>query len=159
MIRLRPMTASEYENYLERAINEYADEKVMAGNWHPSEALELSRQEYQKLLPDGPATPRQHLFTITLDSQPDTLGMIWFAEIDQALQPYAFIYDFYIDEPFRRKGYGAEAMLRVEDEVRACGLKRIGLHVFGHNHPALALYEKLGYEPTNINMLKKLGES
>ena len=112
MIRLRPMNASEYEIYLERAINEYADEKVMAGNWHPSEALELSRQEYQRLLPDGPATPRQHLFTIALDNQPGSLGMIWFAEIDQALQPYAFIYDFYIDEPFRRMGYGAEAMLK-----------------------------------------------
>ena len=32
----------------------------------------------------------------------------------------------------------------------------ISLHVFGHNRVARALYEKLGYETTNVNMTEKL---
>jgi predicted GNAT family acetyltransferase len=31
------------------------------------------------------------------------------------------------------------------------------LHVFGHNTTAQALYAKLGYSPTNINLFKALG--
>ena len=34
------------------------------------------------------------------------------------------------------------------------GLQGIALHVFGHNTGAQALYGKLGYVPTNINMFK-----
>jgi predicted GNAT family acetyltransferase len=30
------------------------------------------------------------------------------------------------------------------------------LHVFGHNQVARALYEKIGYEVTNVLMSKKL---
>ena len=36
------------------------------------------------------------------------------------------------------------------------GLHKMGLHVFGHNLAARALYEKLGYVPVNINMEKQL---
>ena len=36
------------------------------------------------------------------------------------------------------------------------GLETLALHVFGHNPGARALYEKLGYEITNINMAKHL---
>ena len=50
MIYLRPMLEKEYIPYLERSIIEYAEDKIKAGNWHPSEALERSRQEFQKLL-------------------------------------------------------------------------------------------------------------
>lgn len=158
MVHLRAMTASEFDLYLERAVAEYADEKVKAGNWHASEALERSRLEYQKLLPEGVTTPKQHLSTIVSDELPGSLGMIWFAEIDQMPEPYAFIYDFSVEEPFRRRGIGTQAMLAVEAEVRSLGISRIGLHVFGHNQSARALYEKLGYEVTNINMLKILSE-
>jgi ribosomal protein S18 acetylase RimI-like enzyme len=36
------------------------------------------------------------------------------------------------------------------------GLAGIALHVFGHNQSARALYEKLGYAPTNLNLYKPL---
>ena len=34
------------------------------------------------------------------------------------------------------------------------GLSGIALHVFGHNREARALYRKLGYVATNINLYK-----
>jgi hypothetical protein len=50
-------------------------------------------------------------------------------------------------------------MLAMEAEVKAMGLDRISLHVFGHNPGARRLYEKLGYETTNVYMAKQLGMS
>jgi RimJ/RimL family protein N-acetyltransferase len=49
-----------------------------------------------------------------------------------------------------------QAMTKLEGEAKRLGLDRIGLHVFGHNSAARPLYEKLGYVPTNINMVKHL---
>jgi len=82
--------------------------------------------------------------------------MIWLGRIMQGTKPAMFIYDFVIDEAHRRKGYGEQAMLAAEVQATALGYDTIALHVFGHNHAARALYEKLGYEITNINMAKKL---
>jgi ribosomal protein S18 acetylase RimI-like enzyme len=83
--------------------------------------------------------------------------MIWFAvENRRPSDSYAWIYDFRIDEQHRRHGYGYQAMLAVEAKVRALGLNKIGLHVFGHNHAAQALYEKAGYGVTGISMAKQI---
>jgi putative acetyltransferase len=46
----------------------------------------------------------------------------------------------------RRRGVGTALMLSVEDWARAAGLRKLELHVFPHNGPAIALYERLGYE-------------
>ncbi|HSO28244.1 MAG TPA: GNAT family N-acetyltransferase, partial [Anaerolineales bacterium] len=72
--------------------------------------------------------------------------------------PTAFIYDFVIDEAYRRRGYGRLALLALEDKAREMGIDQIALHVFGHNHAARALYESVGYQVTNLQMAKALGE-
>ncbi len=156
MVRLVPMSNSEYEAYLAFAVRDYADEKVAAGNWQPAEALERSAQEYQKLLPQGVATPDNYWFKIEDQTLATTVGMIWLARISFGTHPVAFIYDFRVDERFRRRGYGQQALRAAEEQVKALGFDRIALHVFGHNHAARALYEKMGYEITNISMSKNL---
>jgi ribosomal protein S18 acetylase RimI-like enzyme len=150
------MNATEYQAYLDISIREYAEDKVQAGNWQPEEALERSAQDFQKLLPDGVATRDQYLYNIEDETLAVTVGMIWLARIMQGAHAIMFIYDFRIDEPYRRKGYGEQAMRAAEDQAKTLGLDTIALHVFGHNQAARALYEKLGYEITNINMAKKL---
>ena len=59
----------------------------------------------------------------------------------------------------QRRGYATEAFAALEGEARSRGLAGIGLHVFGHNPGARALYEKLGYEATNINMFKRVART
>jgi ribosomal protein S18 acetylase RimI-like enzyme len=44
----------------------------------------------------------------------------------------------------------------IEPRVRELGVTGIGLHVFAHNPGAQALYAKLGYNVTSINMRKNL---
>jgi len=156
MVRLVPMKATEYESYLAISIREYAEDKVQSGNWQPEEALERSTQDFQKLLPDGVATKDNYLYDIVDETLGLKVGMIWLARIMQGAKPIMFIYDFRVDEVQRRKGYGEQAMLAAEVQAKALGYDTIALHVFGFNHGARALYEKLGYEITNINMAKKL---
>jgi len=52
MIELVPMTESEYQVYLARAVAEYAADKVQAGNWSEAEAIEQSRLSFEHYLPD-----------------------------------------------------------------------------------------------------------
>ena len=155
-VMLEPMTPVEFEAYLPPAIAEYAADRIAAGNWSEAEALSRAQREFADLLPQGVTTPNQHLFTIRDAAGAQAVGVIWLAVMSHFGQPSAFIYDLRIFDDFQRRGYGAQAMLAVEREAQALGMNRIGLHVFGHNSAAQALYLKLGYAITNINMTKHL---
>jgi ribosomal protein S18 acetylase RimI-like enzyme len=157
IVRLELIGALEYETWLSHTVAEYTAEKVQAGNYHADEAVQRAEQEFRELLPEGPATPGQHLFSIVDAASGDCVGVVWFAEIQRGPRREAFIYDLVVHEPFRRRGYARAAMIALEDEVRRLAIERIGLHVFGHNRAAWALYDQLGYEVTNINMAKTLG--
>ena len=156
MMQLVPMTETEYLAYLESDIQHYAEEQVKAGNWHPSEALEKSRREHQQLLADGLATPHQYIFSLQDEETGLKVGTIWFAVDDKKLRPSAFVYDFVIHDEFRRKGFGTQALRALENKLKELGVNKISLHVFGHNHAARALYDKVGYEVTGILMSKTL---
>ncbi|CUS04046.2 GCN5-related N-acetyltransferase [Candidatus Promineifilum breve] len=157
MVQLLPMTASDFHIYLRNAVDEYAQDHVKAGNWHPSEALQRSEKEFQELLPDGVASKDQYLFSIVDGITGMKVGILWFAVRNKASHPDAFVYDFEIYEEFRRQGYGTQAFATLEERVQELGLDSISLHVFGHNQPAIALYQAAGYEITNLHMTKKLG--
>jgi len=46
----------------------------------------------------------------------------------------------------RRQGIGRALMEAGEAWAREVGVTKLELHVFPHNHAAIALYEQLGYE-------------
>jgi ribosomal protein S18 acetylase RimI-like enzyme len=156
MVRLVPMTESEFQTYYEHAVQEYADEHVKAGNWAAEEALDNSRKEIDSLLQDGVASKDQYLFTIQDSDSGAKVGMIWFAVMQRGGMPFAFIYDFNIYGAFQRRGYATLALRALEEQVKALNINEIELHVFGHNHAARSLYEKSGYEVMDLRMIKKV---
>ena len=83
--------------------------------------------------------------------------MIWFAVRGKTPPLAAFIYDFLIYEQYRKRGYGGQTLRAVDERAKELGIETIGLHVFGHNQAAIALYQKAGYEITDLQMEKKLG--
>jgi len=149
------MTAEQYSFWLGPAIEDYANENVATGRWRRDEALQKSREEYARLLPDGVSTPGNRLWSIVRSSDGRDVGQLWINLVDKPT-PRAFVYNIEIYPEFRRQGFAKQAMLRLEVEVRGLGLDRIGLHVFGHNSAARTLYDNLGYTATNINMVKHL---
>jgi putative acetyltransferase len=46
----------------------------------------------------------------------------------------------------RRRGVATELMRACEEWARGAQIRKLELHVFPHNAPAIALYERLGYE-------------
>ena len=138
--------------FLKIGIPQFAADKVQSGNWPQEGAVERSRQESAQLLPQGLATPHHHFFAVIQASPHERLGWLWLMVEKQE----AFIYEIIIDEPYRRQGYGRKTMQLAEREAKRLGATKMGLHVFGFNHTARALYEKLGYAITNINMSKTL---
>jgi ribosomal protein S18 acetylase RimI-like enzyme len=154
MITLTPMTDADFRAYLEFAVSAYAQDKVDAGNWAKAESLERSRQEFQQLLPHGIHTEANFLF-ILLDESMQRVGYLWYS-IDAKKPNSAFIYDFEIYEQFRRQGYATQALKALEVHAKSKHVKRLGLHVFGHNTAARELYKKVGYLETNVNMAKEI---
>lgn len=61
-----------------------------------------------------------------------------------------------IEEQFRGRGLGRQAMLLAEDLARASAATSIGLNVFAHNVQARNLYSSLGYQEASIQMRKDL---
>lgn len=152
---LFPMTPEAYADYLDVAVPAYAADKVASGQWAAADAMELSRKSYAELLPRGVDTPDHYLFTIG-DSAGLPVGMIWMALQDRADRRVGFIYDVSVEVPYRRQGYATAAFRALEDRAGEFGISGIALHVFGHNPGAQALYTKLGYSITNVNMFKAL---
>jgi ribosomal protein S18 acetylase RimI-like enzyme len=154
-IDLEPMTAARFEAWLPSAIESYAHENVVSGRWSEAEAMQKSREDHAKLLPQGVNTPDHHLWSIVRTEDRQPVGILW-VNLVKSPRPSAFIYNIEIDEQFRRRGYARAAMTRLETEARRLGAESIRLHVFGHNTAARPLYEQLGYVATNINMAKSL---
>jgi RimJ/RimL family protein N-acetyltransferase len=155
MTQLVPMTENDFRNFYDRSIKHYAAEKVRAGNYLPEEALQGARQEFEQILPDGVASKDNYLYSIVDEKTAQKVGILWIA-VQRQDQPRAFVYDVEVFEEFRRHGYAEQAFYALEEKVKELGISKIALHVFGHNHAARALYEKLGYETTNVHMAKTL---
>jgi ribosomal protein S18 acetylase RimI-like enzyme len=153
MSKLTLMTQPEYDVFLEQLIPDYAAEHVRAGNWTEFEALEKANKEIEALLPQGLKTADNFFFTL-YDSN-DAIGRIWM-KVKTHPSKSGFIYEVFIEEKYRSKGYGKSLMLLLEEKARELGLQSLGLHVFGSNRVARKLYETIGYEATSMHMVKKL---
>ena len=157
MSSLRPMTEAEFVAWCDSIVPAYAAERVKSGDWLESDAHARSRASLDELLPRGIGTPDNHLFTI-VGPNGESVGMLWFAAKERSGGRIAYVYNIAVDPRFRRQGHAERAFDALEHEARRLGLEGIGLHVFGHNRGALSLYEKLGFEATDITMFKPLGE-
>lgn len=156
VVTLKPMSAEQFNSWLEVSIVEYADAKIKAGNAASDEAVELSKREFEDLLPDGLNTADTYLLTVVDGDRNQSVGMLWLKVLNERQE--MFIYDIRIDEQYRGQGYGKQTMLVMETFVRGLGVPKISLHVFGDNQVALKLYESVGFIATNIRMSKVISE-
>ena len=151
MITLEPIQQEDFDRMIDTEIRGYAEEHVRNGNWPAEGALERSKKEFDALLPDGIRSKDQYLWSL-LDEDSNKIGVLWVQVKDQK----AFIYDFVINEAFRGKGYGKQALIAMDDKLKAMNVESIGLHVFGDNITAQELYKKMGYQITGIRMKKEI---
>ncbi|MBC8352065.1 MAG: GNAT family N-acetyltransferase [Planctomycetes bacterium] len=148
------MSDEAFTSYFENAVVGYAKDNIEAGRWPQVGAYERSRADFEESLPQGLQTPNNHLFEIVSKENGTSVGVLWFAVVEQHGIKSAFVYDIEIEPQYRRKGFAEAACNALESRVRELGLTNIGLHVFGNNMGAQALYKKLGFRVTGLNMLK-----
>jgi GNAT superfamily N-acetyltransferase len=69
---------------------------------------------------------------------------------------HSHIFLLYVLPTHRRKGIGSALMHHAEEWARVRGDRQMGLQVFVANQPAINLYQKLGYTPQSVWMVKPL---
>ena len=151
MIKLEPLEQEDFERFLEREILGYAEDHVRNGNWPAEGALERSRKEFEHYLPDGIHSQDQYLYSL-INENGEKIGVLWVQIKDRK----AFIFDFVIDEAFRGKGYGKQALAAMDEKLTSMDAESVELHVFGDNVVAQELYKKAGFQITGIHMRKTL---
>jgi mycothiol synthase len=152
---LRRLTAAEYEAFNSRAVAGYAAEITASGALPPGAAELKARQDHARLLPGGHETPGQLIFRLVAGREP--VGWLWLAVPGEQGDPgMAWVNLVEVDEAFRGRGYGREAMLLAEAEARSRGMRSVGLNVHGSNVAARSLYTSLGYGVITQQMKKSL---
>jgi ribosomal protein S18 acetylase RimI-like enzyme len=152
------MSEEAFPDYRLRAIRGFAEDNIAAGRWPEEGALARSERDFEESLPEGLATPDNHLFEILADEGGPTVGYLWFVVVEKHGLRSAFIDDLEVLPEYRRQGHAEAAFKAMEPIVRRLGLTRVDLHVFAHNEAAQALYRKLGYAVTGMNMRKDVGQ-
>lgn len=152
VIALRPMREEEYPAFCDYFIADYSQE--IAENYgHSLElAQTLARKDLLRSFPDGYKTNVHKLLCIEAESR--VVGYLW--HCPNEAEHSTFIYDFYVDESCRGKGYGTEALKLLEGQLVKGGIVQIKLRVAYHNKRALALYQETGFMVTGYNMSKNL---
>ncbi|UNM95608.1 GNAT family N-acetyltransferase [Ignatzschineria rhizosphaerae] len=143
MVTLKPMNQTQYQQFLDRAIIDFAKDKVDAGTWEEAQSLQKSQDSFKQLLPKGLDTDNEHLFVIC--AQDSMIGYTWL-HLDHLGQKSAFIYDLLILEAFQGQGYGEKMMQALEYKAKEMGCVKLSLHVFAHNERAINLYKKRGFQ-------------
>lgn len=156
-VKLVELDETPFLEYRKHLVRDYAADKVRAGVWSKAEAENKAARELDELLPDGTLTRNHFLFSVRDESVPAEVGILWVSPRDSGAGRSLWIYDIIVHERFRRRGYASRILDLVEDKARELGAGKVELHVFGHNHGARALYEKLGYTATSIVMAKPVG--
>lgn len=137
-VELEAMDQASYEVYRARGNAEFAEVLEKSGET-PKRAREVAEQQLAGLLSDGRATAGHHFFTGTVRGE--AVGTLWLS----TTRPMVFVYDVVVEETHRRRGFGAGLMRAAALWSRREGAHAIGLNVFGYNHGAKALYDRLGY--------------
>lgn len=152
MIKLRPMTSSEYPAYCDYFIDDYSREIVENYGHSLDRAIELANQDLLRSFPNGLETNDHALLCV--ESGSELVGYLWHSI--NAADKSTFIYDFFIFPNFRNNGYGKLAISVLESQLKSVGIEQIKLRVAYQNQRALKLYQEVGFAISGYNMSKKI---
>jgi ribosomal protein S18 acetylase RimI-like enzyme len=156
MVSLPPMESAVWESWRAATTLRYAADMERVGAWPREGAVERATDLFSRIVPDGQRTPG-HEFRSIVTTTGEVVGALWLAAEDQVGRGAAFVWDILIDEPHRGRGYGRAAMDALEQLARSLGYDTVRLHVFGDNAVARHLYRAVGYDETDVTMVKRLG--
>ncbi len=113
-----------------------------------------AKGQVERILKDGLSTKGHFFFNVVENETAVRIGLIWFNVEEEKNR--AFLYDIFIYEPYRGKGYGKKTLELLETKLREMNVSELGLHVFADNQVAINLYKAQGYQTASFNMRKEL---
>lgn len=140
-VTARSITEDEYPAWLTAEQQNYISDIVRSGSRTPEEAKLKSDQDFERLLPEGLATPDHTI--LALEAAGEVIGTGWLNH--GFLSGVTFGYSLEVHQEHRGKGYGRDAMAVGERATVAGGDSALMFNVFGGNLVAMNLYTTAGY--------------
>jgi hypothetical protein len=100
MIRLTPMTDTEYNTFYDYVILDYAEGLMRAGNASPGLAVQVSQQQCAPVLSDEVRSPNQFFYLIRDDALDAHVRYLWWRIREQYGTRVAMLYFVGILEPY-----------------------------------------------------------
>ncbi|MDN5303176.1 MAG: hypothetical protein PWP46_55 [Fusobacteriaceae bacterium] len=150
MIELKLMSEEDFQIIKGKMIADYSKSKVTIGVWAEEEALELAKETFNTLLKNGLATKKHYFYNIYKNDE--KIGYTWNAIPDREM----FIYNVEVFEKYKDMEYEDEIMKKIEENAKKLGANRITVHLFGNSIELLKMYQKMGYQLTDITICKKV---
>ncbi len=138
-ITFRPFSKEEFFRFEEWEIESYANALIRSKTESKEDALCVSAEELEEMLPDGLST-EGNFFLTALDGEQNEIGFVWYSETDK---DEVFLSELYVYEEFRNLGF-EEAVLSAFEKI--CGASLISLHVFDCDKNLIKMYRRAGYE-------------
>lgn len=158
MINLRDMRVEEYPAYCDYFIADYGQEIALNYGHSIEVATDLAHQALIRSFPKGLDSNEHDLMCIEIDLADSlkVIGYLWHSI--KSSDGSTFIYDFYIADEYRCKGYGKKAISQLERLLVSADINQMKLRVAYQNQRALALYQEVGFTISGYNMSKKLAD-
>lgn len=77
--------------------------------------------------------------------------------VREELRPYGYVSELFVRDEARQLGIGSALLAEAERLTAARGLTRLMIGVLAGNHPAAALYARLGFAPHATELEKQVG--
>ncbi len=150
MIKLEKMTTDYFKIFQEVSVNNYAKALSKSKIISLEDAAAISKNEFDSLFKKGLHSSQFIIKNIILGTK--VIGFIWY-EVNNIT---AHIYDIFIYKNYRNKGYGKEALLKLQRELKKQHIKYVELNVFSHNQRAIDFYQRLNFRTECHAMIKKI---
>jgi ribosomal protein S18 acetylase RimI-like enzyme len=162
-MRLNPANDSDYADFAQRQVVDYAEQLRRAGEVTESESVALAREHLRALLDDElRAAGHQFLAARSAIVKP-RIGWVWISPAPEFLGPISsrtrWLSQLTVEEKVRGRGWGRALLNATERHLMRLGVEQLWLRVFDWNTAARALYDSQGYELvqrfTNDSHLRK----
>ncbi|QWZ09059.1 GNAT family N-acetyltransferase [Nocardioides panacis] len=153
---LEPMTAAELDRWSVHSAEGFVRQQVEAGLQPLADARRDAARMLAEQLPDGLDTVHHHVLRVRDTDTGETVGSVWLRVRPGPGEVEGYLFDIELLPPARGRGLGRATLLAVHETARALGATVMRLNVFGHNGPAIALYESLGYQVADLSLQLRL---
>jgi len=159
LYQLRRSLPAEAADLAERSLDVRAFEDHDAGalisvnnrafDWHP-EQRGMTRQRLDQLMAES-WFDADGLRLLYRDGEPELVGFCWTKIHHDSSPPVGEIFVIGVDPAHHEQGLGRPLTLAGLEWLAQRGLTTAMLYVESDNHPALALYERLGFRHSQTN--------